>query len=112
MTLTFTVESQNDRHIPNDRQIPNGRQTNEHQTALRGDGDLLAGLPIGEAAPVVGDQATSLLGRLWRFATNLPSHLYGGRRRLPPQDDYLRRDIGLSERDIQREYWQYYWWGQ
>ncbi|MEP6566785.1 MAG: hypothetical protein ABJB10_16765 [Mesorhizobium sp.] len=98
MTLTFTVES------PNDRQI-------EHQTALRGDGDLLAGLPVGEAAPVVGGQATSLLGRLWRFASNLPSHLHG-RRRLPPEDDYLRRDIGLSERDIQREYWQYYWWGQ
>ena len=94
MTLTFTVDLE---------------PIDEHQAALRGDGDLLAGLPVGEAAPVVGGQATSLLGRLWRFAANLPSHLYGGRRRLPPEDDYLRRDIGLSER-IQREYWQYYWW--
>ena len=93
MTPTFTVDLE---------------PIDEHQAALRGDGDLLAGLPVGEAAPVVGGQATSLLGRLWRFAANLPSHLYG-RRRLPPEDDYLRRDIGLSER-IQREYWQYYWW--
>jgi hypothetical protein len=100
LTLTSTVES------------PNDRQFDEHQTALSGNGDLLAGLPVGEPAPVMGDadQATSLLGRLWRFAANLPSHLYGGRRRLPPEDDYLRRDIGLSEHDIQREYWQYYWW--
>ena len=94
MTLTFTVDLE---------------PIDERQTALRGDGDLLAGLPVGEAAPVVGGQATSLLGRLWRFAANLPSHLHG-RRRLPPEDDHLRRDVGLSERDIQREYWQYYWW--
>ena len=94
MTLTFTVDLE---------------PIDEHQAALRGDGDLLAGLPVGEAAPVVGGQATSLLGRLWRFASKLPAYLSEGRR-LPPEGDYLRRDIGLTEREVPQEYWQYYFW--
>ncbi len=57
----------------------------------------------------MGDTGTSLLGRLWRFASNLPSYL-SERRRLPPESDYLRRDIGLSEREVPQEYWQYYFW--
>ncbi|MER8718314.1 hypothetical protein NKH64_08105 [Mesorhizobium sp. M0999] len=52
---------------------------------------------------------TSVLGRLWRFASKLPAYL-SERRRLPPEGDYLRRDIGLSERDVPQEYWQYYFW--
>jgi hypothetical protein len=31
------------------------------------------------------------------------------RRLLPPQDDYLKRDIGLVEREMPREYWEYWW---
>ncbi|WP_164772612.1 hypothetical protein [Mesorhizobium sp. M2C.T.Ca.TU.002.02.1.1] len=31
------------------------------------------------------------------------------RRLLPPQDDYLKRDIGLEEREMPREYWEYWW---
>ncbi|MET3595881.1 hypothetical protein ABID26_005296 [Mesorhizobium shonense] len=27
----------------------------------------------------------------------------------PPRDDYLRRDIGLEEREMPREYWEYWW---
>ncbi|UVK40332.1 hypothetical protein LHFGNBLO_001785 [Mesorhizobium sp. AR10] len=94
MSLTFIVDRE---HV------------DEHQTALRGNGELPDGLPVGQPTSGVGN--AGLLGRLWRFASNLPSHLHVRRRRLPAQDDYLRRDIGLSERDIQREYWQYYWWG-
>ena len=105
MTLTFTVESAIDRQIPDDRQI------DEHQTALRGHGELPDGLPVGATGPVLGQtgRPTSLLGRLWRFATKLPAHLSEGRR-LPPEGDYLRRDIGLTEREVPQEYWQYYFW--
>ncbi|MER8733704.1 hypothetical protein [Mesorhizobium sp. M0296] len=67
-------------------------------------------MPVGEPAPVVGNPGGSLLGRLWRIAAALPSRLLGRRRRLPPQDDYLRQDIGLPEREQRREYWEYYWW--
>ncbi|MDX8538037.1 hypothetical protein RFM23_10425 [Mesorhizobium abyssinicae] len=30
-------------------------------------------------------------------------------RRLPPQDDHLRRDIGLGLRELPRDYWEYWW---
>jgi uncharacterized protein YjiS (DUF1127 family) len=84
----------------------------EHQIALRGDGDMPESLSVGEPPPVMGNAApaASLPRRLWRIASALYSHLLGRRHRLPPEDDHLRHDIGLSERDIQREYWQYYWW--
>jgi hypothetical protein len=44
-----------------------------------------------------------------RVVAALFSPLRNRRRRLPPQDDYLRRDIGLHEREIPREYWEYWW---
>ena len=95
MTLTFTSDRALDRY------------NDEHQTALRGHGELPDGLPVVGTEPVLGK--AGLLGRLWRFATKLPAHL-SERRRLPPEGDYLRRDIGLSEREVPQEYWQYYFW--
>ena len=88
-----------------------GRYNDQHQTALRGNGELPDGLPVGATEPVLGKtgKPTSVLGRLWRFATKLPAYL-SERRRLPPEGDYLRRDIGLSEREVPQEYWQYYFW--
>ena len=88
-----------------------GRYNDEHQTALRSHGELPEGLPVGGTEPVLGKtgKPTSVLGRLWRFATKLPAHL-SERRRLPPEGDYLRRDIGLSERDVPPEYWHYHFW--
>jgi hypothetical protein len=99
LTLTFTSDR------------PLGRYNDEHQTALRGHGELPHGLPVGETGPVLGKagRPTTLLGRLWRVASKLPSHL-SQRRRLPPEGDYLRRDIGLSEREVPQDYWQYYFW--
>ncbi|WP_201411921.1 hypothetical protein [Mesorhizobium sp. J8] len=44
-----------------------------------------------------------------RALSALLSPLRNRRRLLPPQDDYLRRDIGLSERENPREYWDYWW---
>ncbi|MEW6632207.1 MAG: hypothetical protein AB1440_15145 [Pseudomonadota bacterium] len=34
--------------------------------------------------------------------------MYNRRRLLPPQDDYLRRDIGLHDREMPRNYWEYW----
>jgi len=45
-----------------------------------------------------------LLGRL---ASLLLAPLRKGRRRLPPQDDYLRRDIGLPELEELPRYWDF-----
>ncbi|MDG4879162.1 hypothetical protein P9273_29210 [Mesorhizobium sp. WSM4935] len=42
-----------------------------------------------------------------RALSALLSPLRNRRRLLPPQDDYLRRDIGLEERPS--EYWDYWW---
>jgi hypothetical protein len=95
LTLTFIVDP---------------KQIDEHQTAFCGNGELLDGMPVGEPAPVVGNSGRSLPGRLRRIASALHSHLLGRRRWLPPEDDHLRRDMGLPEREIRREYWDYYWW--
>jgi hypothetical protein len=48
-------------------------------------------------------------GYMRRVLSVLFSPLRNRRRRLPPQDDYLRRDIGLNERELPREYWEYWW---
>ena len=34
--------------------------------------------------------------------------LFNRRRLLPPQDSYLRRDIGLGDREVPRNYWEYW----
>lgn len=99
MTLTFTSDH------------ANGWNGDEHQAASLDNGKLFDGLPGGEAATVVGEagRPTSVFGRLRRFASKLPAYL-SERRRLPPEGDYLRRDIGLSEREVPQEYWQFYFW--
>ncbi|BAV49025.1 Uncharacterized protein MLTONO_4122 [Mesorhizobium loti] len=49
-----------------------------------------------------------LLGRiLRRLASLLFAPLRKRRRRLPPQDDYLRRDIGLPELEELPNYWDF-----
>lgn len=80
----------------------------EHQTVLRGDGGLsddpssevlAASRPVGRGP---------LLGRvLRRIASLLFASLRESRRRLPPQDDYLRRDIGLPELEELPQYWDF-----
>jgi len=54
-------------------------------------------------------RASSLPGRLWRIASALPTKLPGGRL-LPPEDDYLRRDIGLPERQTPPDWRDYDRW--
>jgi hypothetical protein len=92
LTLTFTVE-------PDD----------EHPTALRGHGGLPddASSEVSAASRPVG--RGPLLGRVLRWLASLlfPS-LRPRRRRLPPQDDYLRRDIGLPELvELPPQYWDF-----
>jgi len=49
-----------------------------------------------------------LLGRLFRgLAALLFAPLRPSRRGLPPQDDYLRRDIGLPELVELPQYWDF-----
>lgn len=91
MTLTFTVDPDND-----------------HAIALRSGG----GLPDNSLSEVLaGSRPVGrglLLGRiLRRLASLLFAPLRKGRRRLPPQDDYLRRDIGLPELEELPQYWDF-----
>jgi len=51
--------------------------------------------------------ATSLPGLLWRVAAALRSQLLGKRRRLPPENGHLRRDIGLPELEELPQYWDF-----
>ncbi|AEH85342.1 hypothetical protein [Mesorhizobium opportunistum] len=91
MTLTFTVDADN-----------------EHPTALRGYGGLPdhASSEVGAASRPVG--RGPLLGRvLRRLASLLLPPLRPRRRRLPPQGDYLRRDIGLPELVELPQYWDF-----
>jgi hypothetical protein len=91
LTLTFTVDPEND-----------------HPTAFRGDGGLphepfsevlAASRPVGRGP---------LLGRVVRrLASLLFAPLRKDRRRLPPQDDYLRRDIGLPDLEELPQYWDF-----
>ncbi|MBZ9890204.1 hypothetical protein LB559_19960 [Mesorhizobium sp. BR1-1-3] len=91
MTLTFTVDP-----------------IDEYQTALRGDGSVpdesFSG-PSAASRPIGRDP---LPGRaFWRLASLLFAPLRKSRRRLPPQDDYLRRDIGLPELEGLPHYWDF-----
>ena len=93
MTLTFTVDPLDGR-----------------QTAPRGNGGMPTGMPASGPTSVPGDSGAgdpiSLSNVLWRIAAALRSQLLG-RRRLPPEDDYLRRDIGLPEREELPQYWDF-----
>jgi hypothetical protein len=91
LTLTFTVDPDND-----------------HPAALRGDGRLP---DSASSAVLAGSRPVGrgpLLGRiLRRLASLLFAPLRKRRRRLPPQDDYLRRDIGLPELEELPNYWDF-----
>ena len=82
---------------------------NEHLAILRSDGERFDGGGDGVTTPDSGNLASSQPGHPWRTLSALLSWLFGRRRRLPPQDEHLRRDIGLSERELPREYWEYWW---
>jgi hypothetical protein len=56
-----------------------------------------------------GGRAPGLPGRLWRIALALPEQLLG-RRRLPPENDHLRHDIGLPKRRSKPHYRDYDRW--
>ena len=79
---------------------------------------------VGQILPVAGgpdavphdarlsaaaDTFASRPGYMRRAMAALFSPLRKRRRLLPPQDDYLRRDVGLHERENPREYWEYWW---
>jgi hypothetical protein len=64
---------------------------------------------VDENTSAPADTLSPRRGFMRRVVAALFSPLRNRRRRLPPQDDYLRRDIGLHEREIPREYWEYWW---
>ncbi|BCM21868.1 hypothetical protein MJ8_56780 [Mesorhizobium sp. J8] len=66
-------------------------------------------MPDSESVSAAADKASPRRGYMRRALSALLSPLRNRRRLLPPQDDYLRRDIGLSERENPREYWDYWW---
>ncbi|TPO05909.1 hypothetical protein [Mesorhizobium sp. B1-1-5] len=66
-------------------------------------------MPEDEAVSAAADIVPSRRGFMRRAVSTLLSPLRNRRRFLPPQDDYLKRDIGLHERENPREYWEYWW---
>ncbi|QKC80930.1 hypothetical protein [Mesorhizobium sp. NZP2077] len=91
MTLTFTVDPDND-----------------HPTALRSGGGLPDNAPSAVSAGARPVGRGPLLGRILRWlASLLFAPWRKNRRRLPPQDDYLRRDIGLPELEELPQYWDF-----
>ncbi|TGQ57686.1 hypothetical protein EN836_01915 [Mesorhizobium sp. M1C.F.Ca.ET.193.01.1.1] len=66
-------------------------------------------MPDSESASAPADILAPRRGVIRRAVSALLSPLRNRRRLLPPQDDYLRRDIGLEEREMPREYWEYWW---
>ncbi|MDX8533825.1 hypothetical protein RFM41_21915 [Mesorhizobium sp. VK25A] len=67
-------------------------------------------MPDSESASAAADAASPRRGYMRRALSALLSPLRNRRRLQPPQDDYLRRDIGLEEREMPREYWEYWWY--
>ncbi|RUU13022.1 hypothetical protein EOD23_05750 [Mesorhizobium sp. USDA-HM6] len=66
-------------------------------------------MPDSESVSAPADILTPWRGVIRRAVSALPSPLRNRRRRLLPQDAFLRRDIGLDEREMPREYWEYWW---
>ncbi|WFP64746.1 hypothetical protein [Mesorhizobium sp. WSM4904] len=66
-------------------------------------------MPDSEGISAPADILTPRRGFIRRAMAALLSPVRNRRRRLPPRDDYLRRDIGLDEREMPREYWEYWW---
>jgi hypothetical protein len=87
-------------------------QIDAHHLALRDDGGEPDGLFDRDATSdlAAANRASSRSSFARRILSALFAPVRNRRRRLPPQDDHLRRDIGLSEHQPRPEYWQYYWW--
>ncbi|TIU90201.1 MAG: hypothetical protein E5V74_00995 [Mesorhizobium sp.] len=66
-------------------------------------------MPDSESVSAAADYLPPRRGYMRRALSALLSPLRNRRRLLPPQNDYLRRDIGLDEREMPREYWEYWW---
>ncbi|CDX42409.1 conserved hypothetical protein [Mesorhizobium plurifarium] len=66
-------------------------------------------MPDSEGTSAAAYAASPRRGYMRRALSALLSPLWNRRRLLPPQDDYLKRDIGLEEREMPREYWEYWW---
>lgn len=66
-------------------------------------------MPDSEGVSAPADVLLPPRGIVRRVLPVLLSPLRNRRRQLPPQDDYLKRDIGLDEREMPREYWEYWW---
>ncbi|AZO73614.1 MAG: hypothetical protein E5V92_20215 [Mesorhizobium sp.] len=66
-------------------------------------------MPDSESVSAAADILTPPRGFIRRAVSALLSPLRIRRRRLPPRDDHLRRDIGFEQREMPREYWEYWW---
>ncbi|KUM25240.1 hypothetical protein AU467_04595 [Mesorhizobium loti] len=66
-------------------------------------------MPESDGVSAPADTLAPRRGFIRRAVSALLSPLRNRRRRLPPQDAFLRRDIGLEEREVPLEYWEYWW---
>ena len=94
MTLTFIADPAHER--PNDA---------DRIVFVDSGADVVPG---SESVPAPADIPAPRRGLVRRTLSALLSPLRNRRR--PPQDDYLRRDIGFNERQLPREYWEYWWY--
>ncbi|MET2829963.1 hypothetical protein [Mesorhizobium shangrilense] len=85
-------------------------RADEHRPAVRVDRDMPDDAANAEILPASGTVGRgTILGRGFRrVASLLFSPLRERRRRLPPQDDFLRRDVGLPQRETRRNHWEYW----
>ncbi|WP_156913502.1 hypothetical protein [Mesorhizobium sp. WSM3224] len=95
MTLTFIADPAGERQSDEDHVVP-----------VYGGPDVL---PDSAGISATADFPAPRRGFLRRVLSALFSPLRNRRRLLPPRDDHLMRDIGLSERELPREYWEYWW---
>jgi hypothetical protein len=67
------------------------------------------GVPVDRPAAVMAEprRAAALPSLLWRVAAAMRSQLLGRRHFVPPEDDHLRRDVGLPYRDELPQYWDF-----
>ncbi|TIT33672.1 MAG: hypothetical protein E5W65_20230 [Mesorhizobium sp.] len=74
--------------------------------AAQRNGDM-PGMPANDTMPAMGDgrRVWGVSRRLRRIVSALAAHLPGRRR--PPEGDYLRRDVGLPEREELPHYWDF-----
>lgn len=66
-------------------------------------------MPDSEGVSAAADTLAPRRGFMRRLVSALFSPVRNRRRRPLPQDHHLRRDIGLRERELPREYWEYWW---